>query len=303
MESLDILEKQYEISYMEFVNDMQLIHDNEEIACTYYAEDGSNDQSFFGKIKEKFKKLFEALQKFFRNLFTDKRAEEQVKKLEAMKREELEKAKIKVLDVHKMMAHSKKYRQKIMNAKSEEELEKIMKEYQAGRKKLLAGAAITTVGGLAVLSFWKNKQFKKYDAEAQRAYDEYMVAIQDLGYTQNRAKSHHATAQDMVEKAADTLHAQENYAEANIRAQNASWKARDRAYNTNYFTLRQKCNDLMKMGSDIFDDIKVASDWIVPWAKGTKFENDPDFQMSYYIASLNRTIEKYPTKKDKSNKK
>lgn len=190
MSKIDILKKEYEISYMEFVKDTSLLCDNAEIA--YYLEDGSAD-SFIDKIADKFRKLFESLKNFFSNLFTDKKAEAEVKKLEAMKREELEKMKVQHLDTHKMMAHSKKYKQKIMNAKSEDEINKIMKEYRSGRKKLLAGAAITTVSGIALYSFWKNKQFKKYDAEAKKAYDEYMVAIQDLGYTQNRAKSHQAT--------------------------------------------------------------------------------------------------------------
>ena len=75
---------------------------------------------YIGKIKAKLTKLFESIKQFFSNLFTDKRAEEEAKKLEA-KREFLEKVKIKVLDQHKMMAHSKKYKEKIKNAKSTKE--------------------------------------------------------------------------------------------------------------------------------------------------------------------------------------
>lgn len=98
MKSIDILEKYYEISYMEFVNELQLFSDNEAITC--YTESGSGTYSTIGKIKAKLTKLFESIKKFFSNLFTDKRAEEEVKKLEA-KQEFLEKAKIKVLDQHK----------------------------------------------------------------------------------------------------------------------------------------------------------------------------------------------------------
>ena len=91
MSNIDILEKEYEISYMEFVKDTSLLCDNVEIA--YYLEDGSAD-SFIDKIADKFRKLFESLKNFFSNLFTDKKAEAEVKKLEAMKREELEKMKV-----------------------------------------------------------------------------------------------------------------------------------------------------------------------------------------------------------------
>ena len=91
MSKIDILEKEYEISYMEFVKDTSLLCDNAEIA--YYLEDGSVD-SFIDKIADKFRKLFESLKNFFSNLFTDKKAEAEVKKLEAMKREELEKMKV-----------------------------------------------------------------------------------------------------------------------------------------------------------------------------------------------------------------
>ena len=127
------------------------------------------------------------LKKFFSNLFTDKRAKEEAEKLEA-NQELLKKTKIKILDQHKMMAHSKKYKEKIKNAKSTEELDKIMKEYQSGRKKLLAGAAITTITGVALLNFWKNKQYKKYDAEVKRAYKELSDDLYTMEYTQNRAK-------------------------------------------------------------------------------------------------------------------
>ena len=286
MSKIDILEKEYEISYMEFVKDTSLLCDNVEIA--YYLEDGSAD-SFIDKIADKFRKLFESLKNFFSNLFTDKKAEAEVKKLEAMKREELEKMKVQHLDTHKMMAHSKKYKQKIMNAKSEDEIDKIMKEYRSGRKKLLAGAAITTVSGIALYSFWKNKQFKKCDAEAKKAYDEYMVAIQDLGYTQNRAKSHQATAQDMVEKGAVALEKQSKYANANIKALHYSAKAKDREYNRRHFQLHKKCDSLIELGSDIFNDIKVDSEWIQPDVKNImRPEHAPKFVMGYHEAILTK---------------
>ena len=286
MSKIDKLEKEYGISYMEFVKDTSLLCDNVEIA--YYLEDGSAD-SFIDKIADKFRKLFESLKKFFSNLFTDKKAEAEVKKLEAMKREELEKMKVQHLDTHKMMAHSKKYKQKIMNAKSEDEIDKIMKEYRSGGKKLLLGAAITTVSGIALYSFWKNKQFKKYDAEAKKAYDEYMVAIQDLGYTQNRAKSHQATAQDMVEKGAVALEKQSKYANANIKALHCSAKAKDREYNRRYYQLRKKCDSLIELGSDIFNDIKVDSEWIQPDVKNImRPEDAPKFVMGYPEAILTK---------------
>ena len=182
MSNIGILEKEYEISDMEFVNELQLLSDNEAITC--YTESESGTYSTFGKIKAKLTRLFESIKKFFSNLFTDKRAKEEADKLEA-NRELLKKTKIKILDQHKMMTHSKKYKEKIKNAKSTKELDKIMKEYQSGRKKLLAGAAITTITGVAVLNFWKNKQYKKYDAEVKEAYKELSDDLYAMEYTQN----------------------------------------------------------------------------------------------------------------------
>lgn len=61
MSNIDILEKEYEISYMEFVNELELFSDNETITC--YTESGSGTYSTFGKIKAKLTRLFEFIKK------------------------------------------------------------------------------------------------------------------------------------------------------------------------------------------------------------------------------------------------
>lgn len=291
MKSLDILEKECEISYMEFVNELQLFSDSEAITC--YTESGSGTYSTIGKIKAKLTKLFESIKKFFSNLFTDKRAEEEAKKLEA-KREFLEKAKIKVLDQHKMMAHSKKYKEKIKNAKSTKELNDIMKEYQSGRKKLLEGAAITTISGVAALNFWKNKQYKKYDVEAKKAYKELSDDLYAMEYTQNKAKNYKTTAQDMVDKAADAkesvgkLHDARNGALKYNRR-----KAVTRPYINDNYKMDAKYYDLLKIGSDIFKDIKVSSEWV----RYKDFDGNPIAYANYHEAIVDRQMEKYPRNK------
>lgn len=291
MSNIDILEKEYEISYMEFVNELQLFSDNEAITC--YTESGSGTYSTFGKIKAKLARLFESIKKFFSNLFTDKRAKEEAEKLEA-NRELLEKTKIKILDQHKMMAHSKKYKEKIKNAKSTEELDKIMKEYQSGRKKLLAGAAITTITGVAVLNFWKNKQYKKYDAEVNRAYKELSDDLYAMEYTQNRAKNHKATAQDMVDKAADAAESLSKLHDAKNGALKYNHrKAADSEYINDKYKMDAKYYDLLKIGSDIFEDIKVSSEWV--WYKD--YDGNPIGNKTYNEAILMRQMEKYPEDK------
>ena len=61
MSNIGILEKEYEISYMEFVNELQLFSDNEAITC--YTESESGTYSTFGKIKAKLTRLFESIKK------------------------------------------------------------------------------------------------------------------------------------------------------------------------------------------------------------------------------------------------
>lgn len=291
MSNIDILEKEYEISYMEFVNELQLFSDNEAITC--YTESESSTYSTFGKIKAKLTRLFESIKKFFSNLFTDKRAKEEAEKLEA-NRELLEKTKIKVLDQHKMMAHSKKYKEKIKNAKSTEELDKIMKEYTSGRKKLLAGAAITTITGVAVLNFWKNKQYKKYDAEVKEAYKQLSDDLYAMEYTQNRAKNHKATTQDMVDKAADATESLSKLHEAKIGALKYNRrKAADSEYINDKYKLDTKYYDLLKIGSDIFEDIKVSSEWVLY----KDYDGNPIAYKSYNGAIVDRQMEKYPEDK------
>ena len=291
MKSLDILEKEYEISYMEFVNELQLFSDNEAIAC--YTESGSGTYSTIGKIKAKLTKLFESIKQFFSNLFTDKRAEEEAKKLEA-KREFLEKVKIKVLDQHKMMAHSKNYEEKIKNAKSTKELNEIMKEYQSGRKKLLAGAAITTISGVAALNFWKNKQYKKYDAEAKKAYKELSDVVYAMEYTQIKAKNYKATAQDMVDKAADATESLSKFHDAKNGALKYNRrKAVTRSYINDKYKMETKYYDLLKIGSDIFEDIKVSSEWV----RYKDFDGNPIAYANYHEAIVDRQMKKYPRNK------
>ena len=68
-----------------------------------------------------------------------------------------------------------------------------------------------------------------------------------------------------------------------------SAKAKDREYNHRYYQLRKKCDSLIELGSDIFNDIKVDSEWIQPDVKNImRPEHAPKIVMGYHEAILTK---------------
>ena len=148
MDIVMISSREADIAYLESMNEIELFGDSNYI--DFFCEDG--DTNIGSAIVDKIRSLVEKIKKFFTDLF-DKIASGSLKSKAdaAMKKDKaLAAKKVEVLDSKKIGNFSKKYTEKIKNAKSMEELDKIMAEYNT-KKKIGFGVGAAVTVGLAVL--------------------------------------------------------------------------------------------------------------------------------------------------------
>lgn len=161
MNELAIYFKEIEVADCYFEHEISLIPLQEG----YFTESGDSE-GFFTKLKKAvcdfIDKIVTSIKGVFEKFFTGKtvkKAEENLKKNPKLKDE-----KTKITDWKKVHVLNKETQKKIQNAKSKEEVDRIMKEYKSKRNKILAvTAAVTvTVGGL--LLFLKKGKSKTVSA-------------------------------------------------------------------------------------------------------------------------------------------
>lgn len=181
MNQIEILEKEIEICHMENVQLNSILENDAYI--NQFMEDGDNkSEGIFQRLKNQLMKLFEKIKDFFKKHSSAAEDEKMRKELE-----KVEKAKLTAIDGHKVFKHSKKYQDKIKNAKSVEEVDKIVDDYKKTTKKLTAAGAfalIFTRTGLAV--YEKRKANRKANFEAQER--DYSVAMRWLNEAEVMSK-------------------------------------------------------------------------------------------------------------------
>lgn len=141
-----------------------------------------NLKEFSKKLKDGLTKLFEKIKDFFKNHSSAAEDEKMRKELE-----KVEKAKLTAIDGHKVFKHSKKYQDKIKNAKSVEEVDKIVEDYKKTTKKLTAAGAfalIFTGTGLAVYAKRKANRKSNYDLQEEH----YKMAMDLLDQAEKKSK-------------------------------------------------------------------------------------------------------------------
>jgi hypothetical protein len=146
---MNIFEKEADLAFLECNHYVDTLTDAATIDL--YTESG-DDSSFFTKLKNKMKDLVQKVKEFILNLFGEK--SERQKEIDRMNEElsakHLENTKMKVLDSKKLYALSKTFVAKIKNAKSEEEINKIVKEYDVKKTRCFVFAAAGAVIGFGV---------------------------------------------------------------------------------------------------------------------------------------------------------
>lgn len=140
--------KEADIAYTECMNAINLFDDYAE---TSYFEDGtSSGKNFFQTLIDKIKALAEAVVKFFTDLGASAKAKIFGDKLsKAAKDKNLANKKVEVMDDHKIMNFFSSYQKKVYDAKSEEEIDKIVSDYEKKRNTAGIFAVVLTVAAIA----------------------------------------------------------------------------------------------------------------------------------------------------------
>ena len=193
MNNLLVSSREADIAYLESMNEIELFGDSSYI--DFFCEDG--DTSIGSTIVNKIRTLVEKIQKFFTDLFSKITSSSLKSKAdEAMKNDKaLAAKKVEVLDTKKIGIFSKKYKEKIKNAKSMEELDKIMAEYNTKKKIGFGVGAAVTVGlgvlcGKVLVPKYKEEQQKIIDnlnKEVSDTYEKYQTAIKECQDATNKA--------------------------------------------------------------------------------------------------------------------
>ena len=193
MNNLLISSREADIAYLESMNAIELFSDSSYV--DFFYEDG--DSSIGSTIVNKIRNLVEKIQKFFTDLFSKITSSSLKSKADAaMKNDKaLAAKKVEVLDTKKIGIFSKKYKEKIKNAKSMEELNKIMSDYNK-KKKIGFGVGATVTVGLGVLCGkvlvpkYKEEQQKiigNLNKEVEDAYEKYDASIKECQDATNKA--------------------------------------------------------------------------------------------------------------------
>lgn len=165
--------READLAFLEAANTIAFSMDTSDMDLFMESSDNKDKSGFVDTIVDKVRTLVEKIKKFFEDLFSSAK----IKFLKdrassAFKNDKaLEAKKVEVLDTGKIMGFSKKYKEKIKNAKSEEEIDQIVAEYNKKKKVGFVAGAATTIG-LGVLA--KKVLVPGY----KNANDKYMDALQ-----------------------------------------------------------------------------------------------------------------------------
>lgn len=143
--------READLAFLEATNTIAIAMDTESIDL--FTEGADDKKSgFVDTIISKIRDLAEKIKKFFEDLFTSAKTKLLKSKADAaLKDKALANKKVEVLDTKKIAAFSKKYKEKIKNAKSIEEIDQIVAEYNK-KKKIAFGVGATVGVGLGVVA-------------------------------------------------------------------------------------------------------------------------------------------------------
>lgn len=258
MKSLDIYMKESYISYMEACAEIDMIYDTSCIQM--YTEEGS-EKSLFQRLKGKVKSLVDKISTKIKDFLGTNDLKKKVSEAEAMDQSILNDAKFEIIDSTKKNMFTKKYIDKIKNAKSVDEINKIMDDYN---KKKKVTKFTVVVSGVALIVIAKklisSGSARKCEADLNNAYNEYEKAINDLEShikdMQNGKETHtrygRAVSDQWVDLTTKDTHAavaSKKFEKAYIkRNENKNMQVYD---TTKIDLLNKKASELSKLTSDL----------------------------------------------------
>lgn len=217
MNEFSILFKEIEVADCYFEHEVSLIPLYED----YFTEAGDSE-GFFGKLKKAVCDFVDKIVSTIKTVFEKFTSGKACKKAEdaIAKNPDLKNEKTKIKDWKKVHVLNKETQKKIQNAKSPEEVDKIMKEYKAKRNKILAiGATVTvTIGGI-LLFLKKGKSKTVSTMEDQKKGMDYGKGVESnpKPVTTNSPKPSTPAKPSVVNEPAKTLEVKKATADAEIR--------------------------------------------------------------------------------------
>lgn len=244
LDQFTISSKNADIAFLESENMIDLAISSSDIYAFTEAVDESGKEGIGSKIVKKIKDLADKIIKFFQDFYNSAKAKILGNKIKEDPKA-LENKKAEVLDTKKLLAFRKKYKARIEKAKSIEEVDAIVAEYDKKNKQIIAGsvAGFVAVVPLAVLG----KQIAS--GKLKEAGDK---LINDLRNEADVASANYDTAMNSSadDDVMDSMITKSVKAEKNI--------ARKTRKNENGQLVAKKGYALQKL---ISDDMKSVKDW------------------------------------------
>ena len=150
VDTFNISSREVDIAYMEASNLFALSIDEGFITSFTEASEGEKPSKSGSKIVETVKNLAEKILKFFQDFFNSAKAKLLGNKIKENPKA-LENKKAEVLDLKKIMLFRKSYKKKIESAKTVEEVDAIVSEYEKKNKVAAVATVSTALSALAGL--------------------------------------------------------------------------------------------------------------------------------------------------------
>ena len=244
LDQFTISSKNADIAFLEAENMIDLAISSSDIYAFTEAVDESGKEGIGSKIVKKIKDLADKIIKFFQDFYNSAKAKILGNKIKEDPKA-LENKKAEILDTKKLLAFRKKYKTRIEKAKSIEEVDAIVAEYDKKNKQIIAGsvAGFVAVVPLAVLG----KQIAS--GKLKEAGDK---LINDLRNEADVASANYDAAMNSSadDDVMDSMITKSVKAEKNI--------ARKTRKNENGQLVAKKGYALQKL---ISDDMKSVKDW------------------------------------------
>ena len=199
LDQFTISSKNADIAFLEAENMIDLAISSSDIYAFTEAVDESGKEGIGSKIVKKIKDLADKIIKFFQDFYNSAKAKILGNKIKEDPKA-LENKKAEILDTKKLLAFRKKYKTRIEKAKSIEEVDAIVAEYDKKNKQIIAGSVAGFVAAVPLAVLGKqiasgklkeagDKMVNDLRGEADKARHEWLNEYNSVGSTSDGSGS------------------------------------------------------------------------------------------------------------------
>ena len=281
LDQFTISSKNADIAFLEAENMIDLAISSSDIYAFTEAVDESGKEGIGSKIVKKIKDLADKIIKFFQDFYNSAKAKILGNKIKEDPKA-LENKKAEILDTKKLLAFRKKYKTRIEKAKSIEEVDAIVAEYDKKNKQIIAGSVAGFVAAVPLAVLGKQIASGKLKEAGDKLIND-LCNEADVASANYDAAMNSSADDDVM----DSMITKSVKAEKNI--------ARKTRKNENGQLVAKKGYALQKL---ISDDMKSVKDW---FASSIKAVSD-GLKGAVQNAKDNNTLRKNKKKMDEMKK-